>query len=492
MALDRQVKIELVERFTPILYLDEHEPDFPVDATEYVERAALWTSTPPHDRKDLWGLPSGASRRPLIPKGGISLNPAFDTEGTWDPDGDGVDEYYLGHSDGQGYPYLSATDEEVPGKELWLDLAAWQDGDGVGPGTENRRALGKSPGILRQPCYKADAWTLDELREQLGNDGVSRRFGIGPEETPEVLRGLVVVAFHFLFLTHREARKGTAHPKETDPYSHDYEGDWSTFAVVCRADDPGEVSARGCRPLFAAYGQRWRTVAPDHEGYVPEQMVLKRWESVLSVDEHPVVVAAPGTHNLYPHDEPRNPDGTITPQWVGFGSSTSEPANSFVSDAVEQPAASLFAAKVLAGFVLGGFLGAIVGVLAAEAESDVEGLYEPPKLDKPPVPSPDDPLSEDASDLEKDKTAKPQGLDNPPLVDASVSDIRDWATSPRDSLIDDFLPLQQDLARGGARFEGRWGVRCSDDPLLMRGGIRFPAYRLQIVDALLTQPVQML
>jgi hypothetical protein len=227
-----------------------------------------------------------------------------------------------------------------------------------------------------------------------------------------------------------------------------------------------------------------------HEGYVVERMLLRPWSTLLRVGEHPVVVAAPGTHNLYPHDMPKNPDGTITAQWVGEGQRASEPANAFVRDSTESSFAGLFALKVLAGFLLGGPIGALVGGAAAGAEASAaeeEGLYEPPKLDPSPPPESDDPLAEDASDIEKDKIGSPQGIENPPFVDPARSEIREWRSRPEEALVDGSLLLSPYGNVDRPTFSGRWGVRCTSAPFLIRSGIPFPAYRSQIVDALLTQ-----
>src|SRR5262245_26026128 len=115
MAFTQALRIALVERFSPVLFLHKDEPDFPVSPIAYVENSALWTSTPPTHRKSDWGLQSGTARRPIVPHRGISLNPAHDVGGASDPDGDGVPEHYLGHHLRGVYPFLSGR-----GYELWL------------------------------------------------------------------------------------------------------------------------------------------------------------------------------------------------------------------------------------------------------------------------------------------------------------------------------------------------------------------------------------
>jgi hypothetical protein len=462
MSLPKSLKLELIERFTPLLYLDTHEPDYPVSPVDYAEHSALWSSQPPDHVKNNWGAPAGSDRQPLIAHGGIHVSSG------------------------------SFTFPSAPGNELWLDWSGWQDGHKVTLSSLNRRSATQPGPNLTQPWFSADVWSVQDLADTLGTQGVAARFGLGPNDHPEQLDGVVVVAFHFLFPTHRQPREETAHMPESDPYSGDYEGDWTTFAVITRAPAVPEdtLSADDCMPIHVAFGQRWRPVYPDHEGFMFERMMLQPWPEMLKVGEHPVVVAAPGTHNLYPHDMSKEPDGTIRVQWTDMGKSTSEPGNAFVRDSTESSFAGLFALKVLAGFALGGPLGAIVGGIAAGAEAasaEEEGLYETPKLNPEPPPESDDPLAEAASDIEKDKIGKPKSVQNPPLVDPTQSKARDWLSEPKDALVDDSRLLSPYANLETAVFKGRWGVRCTNDPFLIRGGIFFPAYRSQIVDALLTQ-----
>ena len=137
-----------------------------------------------------------------------------------------------------------------------------------------------------------------------------------------------------------------------------------------------------------------------------------------------------------------------------------------------------------------GPIGAAIAAASAGAEAseaEKEGLYEPPKLNPDPPPESDDPLGEAAADIEKDKVGKPQSVATVPLVDANQSETRDWRPSAEEALVDDSLLLGGEGLLTGHAFDGRWGVRCTDDPMLRRSGIRFPLYRGQIIDALLTQ-----
>jgi hypothetical protein len=460
MTLPRPLKLRLIERFAPLLYVDPKEPDYPVSPELYVAHAALWSSQPPAHARNTWGVPAGPDRLPLITRGGIDVN-------------SGV--FLL--------PLAS-------GHELWLDLNAWQDGQQVTQTSVNRRSAAQPAPQLAQPWFSADVWDMPDVRQVLGAQAVATRFGIGPDDHPDQLTGIVVVAYHFLFPSHRQGRALTAHPPDVDPYSGDYEGDWTSFAVVTRAyvGHGQPLGEHDCVPVYGAFGQRWRPVYPDHEGFMFERMMLVRWGHVLHVDEHPLVVAAPGTHNLYPHDMPKTPGGTIEVQWTDMGKSVSEPANAFVRDSTESPLAGLYAAKVLAGLAVGGLPGAIIGGIAAGAEASAaekEGIQETPKLNPDPPLERDDPLEEDATDLAKNSVAKPGSVQVPPLVDPSQSSIRDWLPDASEALVDDSRVTSPYHGADRPTFPGRWGVRCANDPFLIRSGIFLPAYRSQIIDALL-------
>jgi hypothetical protein len=493
MPLPRALAVALVERFVPVLCVDPGEPSYPVSPADYVEAAALWASTPPAHPRAEWGVPSVGGREPLIPRGGISLDPAEDVRGLDDPDGDGVPEYYLGQDDEDRFPFL-----DPEGREPWLDHGGWQDGDEVAAGTANRRArLGGGPGLV-QPWFSSDVWMLEDLAAALGPSQLAAWLGLGAEDRPPQLERVVVLSFGFLFPGHHQPRRLTAREPAEDPWTGDYEGDWCHVSVVtrCEQDDVQGAPLEAFLPLHAAFGQRYRGTGADRDDHATERALLRPWSSLLTVGDHPVVVASAGLHNAHPHDPARNPAGTIDLQWVDFGTSVSEPATGFVQDAVEQPGAALFAAKVLAGAAIGASIGgpfgaavgAFVGGLAAGAEaasSEESGVYDVPELEpsSPPSPPGEDPLSEDAVDLAKQNLAKPATVAAPPFFDPAQGEARDWVCSAEESLVDGSLVL--DPRDGVAAFRGRWGVRCDGDPLVIRSGLRLPGYRVHVVDALL-------
>lgn len=485
MPLSERFKLELIEQYLPILLLSKDEPSLPVSIQQYVESAALWDSEPPNHPRSGWGQAAGSDRRPLIERGGISLNPAHDVKGMSDPDGDGVAEHYIAEQVEKTYPFLDPN-----GRELWFDNAGWQNETKVTPDTVNARAA-DDINVMAQPRYSAEVWSINELRAGLGDDAVIARFGLGPQDRPASLEGLIVIVYRFLFPVHRQPRKLTAMATAIDAWTGDYEGDWTSYAVIGHVDgDLGTSTAAVFKPLFAAYGERWRGTTPDLPNSATERMMLKPWSEVLLADQHGVAMVAKGTHNLYSHDYPKTSAGSVETQWFDWGQTQSEPANSFARDAVQQPYAAVFALKIVAGALIGGPLGALAGVLASAAEgawADEEGLYEVPEAGEPGYPDNDPPFENKFDDPVGSDAVSPDGVTDLPLFDPAFGILHHWANKPEEALMDGSLLFAPVMPAHLPSYAGRWGVVCSQDGFRIRSGMHFPDYRSQIVDALLKQ-----
>lgn len=472
-TLPQDLKDRLIHRFAPILLLARDEPDYPVSPGDYVEHCALWSSGPPLHPKDSWGLPDAAGRRPLVERGGLRLQLSGQT-----PD-----------SEPPAVPYGGASfSRSKRSEELWLDFAGWGDGTVVTSASRNTRISQRPRPALTQPIYTPEVWSVDEWLEQLGPGTRASLFGIGPEQRASQVAGAIVVGYHLLFPWHRQPRPHTLLNPADDPYTGDYEGDWTSYAVILRLDpDRDGTDARDATPIFGAFGQRWRGSSPDFVDLAASRVELRPWATLVTSGDHAAVVAARGTHNLYPYESSPGAGDTVSTQWIEFGQSTGEPANEFVSDSVEKPFFAYLAAKVLAGTALGGVVGFIVGAIAAAAEAEwaeEEGVIEEPKLEQPPGG-----VSENDSDAPNDaetqsfRIAIPPGGSTPPDVSSQGSELRDWL--PPSTAIITPAPTFVVQGTGRLRLPVRWGVRCVDDGLLRRSGIFFPDYRAQIVDELL-------
>jgi hypothetical protein len=95
--------------------------------------------------------------------------------------------------------------------------------------------------------------------------------------------------------------------------------------------------------------------------------------------------------------------------------------------------------------------------------------------------------SEESGLSTESRVAVPVGIGDPPFADPGNADIQPWSFGPAEALGELAAPLLFPSSPQSPRFEGRWGVRCVEDPQARRLGIRFPQYRHQVVDALLTE-----
>jgi hypothetical protein len=195
--------------------------------------------------------------------------------------------------------------------------------------------------------------------------------------------------------------------------------------------------------------------------------------------------------------------GGIRPQWFDMGQSAGEPGNNLVKDAVESPAgkasSAVTLAKILAGLGIAGIFGAIVGAIAAGAEAAAihEGLDEEPKLepgDGSPPEWPDD--LEDPRDQLLDpveaQAIAPQGQEAliPILTgnEAGAAGVSYWLNDGDTAVVDRARQLfwadHLGIENG---YQGRWGVRCSEDPFNRRAGGKFPEFRLQVLKRLVVE-----
>ncbi|MGH8065234.1 MAG: hypothetical protein ACRERE_08340 [Candidatus Entotheonellia bacterium] len=166
MSLTPEQRASIAAAYAPIFVFHPDEQFTLVRPEVYIEQAALWEATPPSDKETDWGLGGpGFPRRPTIPKRGISLDPAHDLEGGADPDGDGINEWYLGHRiQDRPAPYLVSNDE----RGLWLDSAAWAARQEVTDTSIN--AICNTAEAARRwrddgPCRTAGDWYYAEVQE---------------------------------------------------------------------------------------------------------------------------------------------------------------------------------------------------------------------------------------------------------------------------------------------------------------------------------------
>lgn len=467
MALDDNQKAELIRRFTPVLFLKMGGDDLPVRPEAFLRRSALWSAVVPYDNKMLWGQGDNVTREPLIPRGNINLDP--------------LDPMLL---------------EE--GVELWLETEGWARDNKVEPFTDNRTCTPTNPfqpGI-ETPWFYAEVSDFSTILNWFEFQPAQQGLGLNYAEFQELASSLIWICYYFLFPRHIENGTLARADGSLEP-SGNYEGDWTCYAVIARESAaPNFIET----PLFAGFSRRRRGASADFgTENLQEYMAIIPWEQVPSTEEHAGVKVALGTHNLYPLNSQQGEPGGVNPQWFDFGQSVSEPANNFVGSAVESPAghasSAVTLAKMLTGLAIAGPIGALVGAAAgaAEATSIHEEIGEEPELE------PGEGAGPDYGDLEDPRDGFQDDADTQAIVPLGQDHLVAALTGSPDGAaqisywLDDGLETVVDRSRqgfwsdqlGGAHgFNGRWGVRCSDDPYNRRAGGQFPEFRLQILKQL--------
>jgi hypothetical protein len=509
VALTQQQQIAIAHAYTPILIYHPDEPYVPVRPEVYMREAALWPGRPTDNKSD-WGRPElpGFPRQPLIPRGGISLEPVEDTEGTSDPDGDGVNEWYLGHVDRvNNRPYLTSNEDG----ELWLDSSGWAESQVVDSVSRNDRCNKAGAAAAWQPAGRFSAhvdWHHTEVHE---TDDLNRLLLAMTEGGPvgsiirETLGDIWVVWYYFLYPIHEERLKRCEEVLDVTDRG-DYEGDWNAVGVVIKKplvlpwESPGTPFPA---PSHVAFGYRARGIAKEIAPSALKQgMTVRGWSEVSSVNQHPRVFVTLGYHNNYSqsgdHDPPEAkvlglPLERLTcdiTRAIDEGVNDVKESLEDVEETVKDVAVTV--AKLIAGagigFSFGGPFGAGLGLLAGA----VAGLAEALSTSN----TDDTPSAEVQKQMEREPgppagrfglVLKPSDVDNPLDKDETAASIRDWAGDDARRLVDRstqlwWPPSGDQPPQPG--FAGRWGVRCTDDPNELRCGIPFPNFQRALLNDL--------
>jgi hypothetical protein len=523
MALTPQQKRRIAATYAPILYFHPDERYGPIRPDSFIQSCALWQG-PPTDEKERWGLnpPSVFPRTPIIPKGGLHLDPAFDSEGASDANGDGVQDWYIGHVTNGSQPHLISNAD----RESWLDSAGWAGAQDVTAGSDNRlcnkegavAAWRESPisftrtfsdwyhvEVVEWDGLQRTLFALDEFNGQPPGDFLLKVLG----------NKLTLVVYYFLFPIHEEFLKRCE--QVVDPTSSgDYEGDWNAVAIIINEDAtfPWDGAAPPPTPLYMGFGLTLRGVA---DALVDSEMTrntfrILPWNEVERMgtnSTHPRVFVTRGYHNNYSrfgdHDPPEIEFFSIPVEKLTCGAlETFDKVKQDVTDAVDDVGdffedIGVAIAKVAAGAALGFQFGGPAGYLAGAAAGLVGGLVEA--------------LSSSGSDDHPDDAAwnalereagpdpenfglvlKPSDVANPlsPTIEGrpgkqeQASQIRDWNGDESDRLVDRSRQIWWPTEDQRQGYDGRWGVRCTDDPNLRRSGIRFPAFKALFLNQLAT------
>lgn len=499
MALTSEQRIRLIREYAPILFFHPEERFVPIHPLAFINQSALWRGNST-GKKEGWGL-GGANfpnfpRNPSIPRKGISLNPAEDVEGKSDPDGDGVNEYFLGHTNQLGIqPYM----RNVEAEQIWLDCAGWLDGDAVTKDSSNEacnldelaQRFGKESTLLNgRYVFFGEVMELDETERIL----VSLVSG---SSTTDLIRKIVgdawLIWYYFLYPGHEEflRRCENFFDKKSDG---DYEGDWNAIAIL--VPKPAKLPWEEPNPAFSepahiGFGVRLRGLGKDvaDSEHLKQGMTIQEWKNVEHIGNHPRVYVSKGYHNNYATPGVQPPrDGSMASIEIGklacgIGEGVSQIVDkiddkvSDVGETVKDIIVSL--AKIFAGAAIGarfgnplaGFIGGLAsGIAEANASSATHNPtaeeWRKKELEHAPI------RGDYGLVITPKDVPEPLINDTDPLKNEAAKEIVQWIGDDVSHLVDRTNQLWWP-----PNYNGHWGVQVQKDPMLRRSGIQFPDFQ---------------
>lgn len=460
----------LAHKFEPIIFFHETEVFFPVDAKRYVEHCALWKAEAPFDDKRVWGGSIGLpfDRQPLIKGNQIAAR------------------------DGEPGRRLDPSVWGSDGSECFLEFGGWRNADGPEPAVtatsrntfanrfpifdayNNPESEGGIPALGDSKFwYHAEFFHNAHLRELL-------RSVPAPDlvKVLETLKNAALLNYYFFFPVHVEPLSGCTNIEGREFAS--FVGEWQCFSLLLERETP----TAEFNPTFVGVTGRFITDLPARTVQEldlddPAQRISMRVSPASMMDMtngHPNLFAANGSHTLYLRSGTITaityPDG-LAPFGCGrFEGPVPEPPGP------QQSEAETFLWKITAGALLGGPLGAIVGLIWAlfEAATASLGTHSLPQLH-------DDPVDDQTGQPGTGKVVKPTTVNIP----NPGAELHDWKS--RQGLVIsgrryDFLvdrasqlwwPPQNNLDNTQG-YPGRWGPRVEHDQFARRAGMRLPRF----------------
>jgi hypothetical protein len=251
-----------------------------------------------------------------------------------------------------------------------------------------------------------------------------------------------------------------------------------------------------------------KDIAPDT---FRQGMTIRRWDQISRPPDsvHPRVFVTKGYHNNYSIHGDKDPTEGVLLGVIPLDRLTCSIVEGFdkvvndikeAADDVGETAKDIAVtlAKMVAGSGIGlkiaGPLGAGLGALAGIAAGVFEGLS---------TSNTDDVPAEDIRKaLEREPGPKlgqpygvvvrPDDVDNPllppdqahPELTESAASIRTWLGSDEERLVDRATQIWWPTDSHRRGYDGRWGVRCENDPNNRRSGINFPDFRVSLLNDL--------
>lgn len=508
MDLTPEQKRRLIETYEPILYFHKDERWTPVKPEAYVESSALYCTQPAdknsrHDKEN-WGAcqrDQTFPRKPLIPRDGISVSSAEDVEGASDPDGDGVNEFYLGHQSADGFrPYAVSNDDRM----VWFENAGWADNqevtnDSLNQETDVDNALNRWRNEAKlsdaTDTYYAEVEDMERLQSLL--DDINSADGIDLRDIVKTFTGgdSVVIWYYFLYPVHEENFGGCKDDPD-QPGHGNYQGDWNAVAVLLpdirltHFRDEGSIGWEPFpEPEWIGYGQRTRGLA-DIPFLEQQTLAMANWAEgeVRRVGLHPKVYVGSGSHNNYSNPGDHTPyQQDLLASACGAADDVTEALEDKIDeleDKVEHTKTVVVTvAKIAAGAGIGALFGPIgaaigagIGAIAAGIEAAVGASGGDSGGGSDPV---DPDFTPDASAPENDYglVLIPQSIAAGFPDQASATEVRPWKFSVNDKLVIREEQIWWPPEKETRGYSGRWGAMCQVDPRDKRSGMPFPDFR---------------
>lgn len=473
-------QIALAKTYEPILLFHPDELYQPIDSKRWFEIAALWSASAPFTDKAKWGFDASPGqkfpRKALVNAGQAALVTA---------------EVRAGQVDVASDPkYLLTRGGEV---DLFLDVAGWDDSPNVVETSNNTSANLAAIGQLTAQAnlalfgrrYAVEIVEVNAIEALL--QGLKAGLTLSQLLQQQIQKPQLLL-YYFLYPGHEQelldCEIALSHVSDGN-----FSGDWSCVAILLNQNKPIWIGHSTHNAGLIEVAIRDLRIG----------MVVNPWGDASSVNGHPLIFVAKGTHGnwLAPGDHPRtsfSPAKTDISEhscgaWEGGYEALRDAVNEAnkVTPIAETSKDALVAlAKVVAGAAIGGVLGAIAGGIAAIGEALATNA---PQIEGPPplpgaTPVEETPPHPANNRIDVGRALRPAGLTLPANINANT--VLDWnsndlvvagRTYPFVVIRSEQCWWPRDIPGAPPGYEGRWGVRVQKDPSDRRCGMQFPDFR---------------
>jgi hypothetical protein len=477
--------VDLVRRFEPILIFAHLERFFPSDAKRYIESCALWQAEYPLDKKDSWGGKGNRfKRKPMIKRGKIAASEA--------PGEIGPGETYLGTQEGSVFPFLIDN-----GEQRFLDRGGWEDGPEVSQTSENRYAeldfVANIYSVDPVFWYHAEFFNTERLRKLMVPQVSSKDLDLSNIFKKMAPRNPALLCYYFFFPGHDESLPEPCDKKKTGKAYASFGGEWACMAILLEREN----ESKEYQPVYIGHTGRFNAGTRqglDSEGRIG--MSVAKWRVKTDVHaqllpetigDHPQIWVSRGVHSLYLQPgtriiKPYLPEASP----VGCGDFDSPDALKAFRDSLPAPkdegSPAAAWAKIVAGGLLGGFPGLVVGAVltALEALPPGSGFTGVATGSSSPKKPATDVVEEPGIFLGMivgPRDLAINAIDFPAnLIPWSVGQNVEVGDRHYDFIVDRESQIWWPSDDGKSGYRGRWGPLVADDRFKRRSGMRFPEF----------------